>query len=762
MEAVPAQMSQSQSYQHGAFGSKENIMGPSSVALVGANTAVADALSSDFGAVGILQPNIDGRFLRCTMNKFPRTAAQLAKTRLPFGVTVTFYPSDPDVSDPALQVPQITGPIVRCGRCRTYLNPAVEIVEAGMRWRCNLCFLTNNFPPGYDSAAGPDIHPELHSFVYDFANAPVEYTVRPPMPPIFVFVIDVTASAILSGFTATALRVIQEELDSIPNDDGRTRVSFIAIDASLHFFQVQAATEGKDSTAAKLLVVSDAAEPFLPAAPSDLLLTVADCRTRIDDLLTSIPRLFDPPSPSSPSFGPALRAAHSLLKSSGGKIVCFLASRPSRHEGALKDRNEAKLYNTPKETTLLTPENNFYKLLATESVKDQVSVDLFLAPPSQAYLDIATISGLAKYTGGRLFYYPGFNAARSEDVDQFSGDLRRFLGLEHNWEAVLRIRASQGLSLAAYHGSFFLRQTDLLALPSVNPDNSYSAQLVVEENLVGSRASLQAALLHTTSHGERRIRVVNFVAPVTEDPRDILLSASLPGIVGVLPKMAVEKIYGYNLQDSREAVKNKVIDVVSAYMSCLGIKPQSHHNAVLPENLKLLPLFMLSLLKSPVLRGSNASGALIPADYRSYYMSLFKTLSCEELCRALLPSFFAIHSMDGACGLPDESDASKIVLPSPLTLSSERLERHGIFLLSTGMEDFLWVGSAAHPELLKLLFGVESAMELPPPGRFTLPDLDNDWSRRMHAIRNELHRRHLRHTAVPLYLVREEANLDVC
>jgi protein transport protein SEC24 len=33
------------------------------------------------------------------------------------------------------------------------------------------------------------------------------------------------------------------------------------------------------------------------------------------------------------------------------------------------------------------------------------------------------------------------------------------------WEAVLRIRCSKGIRINSFHGHFFIRSTDLLALP---------------------------------------------------------------------------------------------------------------------------------------------------------------------------------------------------------------------------------------------------------------------------------------------------------
>jgi protein transport protein SEC24 len=93
------------------------------------------------------------------------------------------------------------------------------------------------------------------------------------------------------------------------------------------------------------------------------------------------------------------------------------------------------------------------------------------------------VAGAVRYTGGNLFYYPKFNASLVEETMQFERDLVTFLSRPVGFEAVLRIRASKGLQLSAYHGNFFLRSSDLLSLPNVSPDNSYAVQISIEERL---------------------------------------------------------------------------------------------------------------------------------------------------------------------------------------------------------------------------------------------------------------------------------------
>ena len=45
-------------------------------------------------------------------------------------------------------------------------------------------------------------------------------------------------------------------------------------------------------------------------------------------------------------------------------------------------------------------------------------------------------------------------------------------------------------------------------------------------------------------------------------------------------------------------------------------------------------------------------------------------------------------------------------MPPPLPLSSERLERHGLFLIEDGQSIFLWVGRDAVPQLIIDVFGL--------------------------------------------------------
>ena len=63
---------------------------------------------------------------------------------------------------------------------------------------------------------------------------------RPPMPPTFVFLLDVSQPAIDSGYLAQACHTIKSVIEegSLPGSD-RTRVCFMAYDKNLYFFNLR-------------------------------------------------------------------------------------------------------------------------------------------------------------------------------------------------------------------------------------------------------------------------------------------------------------------------------------------------------------------------------------------------------------------------------------------------------------------------------------------------------------------------------------------
>jgi protein transport protein SEC24 len=463
-----------------------------------------------------------------------------------------------------------------------------------------MCNLANDVPQAFDWDAAQQQsvdrwqRSELNYSVVEFV-APQEYMVRPPQALTYVFLMDVSYSAVTSGLLATTARSILESLDRIPNADRRTKLAFLAVDSSLHYFSIpRDGEEGSEPADPKMLVVSDLDEPFLPT-PEDLIINLVEGRQNIESFLNKLQSMFKDTQNNGCAMGSALRAGLRLVSSTGGKLTVLSASLPNIGFGKLEMREDKKALGTSKESTLLQTANSFYKSFAVECSKQQVSIDMFLF--SGQYQDVASLSNLPRYTGGQTFFYPGWNAARSEDAIKFASEFSAYLSAEIGLEAVLRVRASTGLRMNAFYGNFFNRSSDLCAFPAFPRDQGYVVEVAIDENLTKPHVCLQTAVLHTTCNGERRIRVLTLALPVTESLASVYASADQQAITAYFTHKAVERALGSGLEAAREAIQSKAIEILTTYRKELAGGNMGGGGLQLPHNLRSLPVLFLGLIK---------------------------------------------------------------------------------------------------------------------------------------------------------------------
>ncbi|KAH6643699.1 hypothetical protein C7974DRAFT_407419 [Boeremia exigua] len=670
--------------------------------------------------------NESSKYLRCTLNTIPTNNSLLKKSKLPFALVISPYASLHDSEDP---VPVVHDQVIsRCRRCRAYINPFVSFLDHGHRWRCNMCNLTNDVPQAFDWDAAQQKsvdrwqRPELNYAVTEFV-APQEYMVRPPQPLCYYILLDCTQASVNSGLLAVISRVIKEALERIPNADGRTRIGFMAVDSSLHFFSIP--PDGSESNDAHQLVVSDLDEPYLPM-PTDLLVSLSQCRNNIENFLDRLPAMFQNTHVPGFALGSALRSAHKLISPLGGKITVVGASLPNVGHAALTPREDKSLLGTGKEGSLLQPANNWYKSFAVECSKNQVSVDMFLF--SSQYQDVATLSNLPRFTAGQTYFYPGWNAARQEDVVKIAKEFSDYLSAEIGLEAVLRVRATTGLRMSAFYGNFFNRSSDLCAFPAYPRDQAVVIEVAIDETISKPFACLQAAVLHTTSSGQRRIRVLTLAVPTTENLANVYASADAQAITTYFTHKAAERALSSGLDAARDALQGKIIEILQTYRKELAGGSMGGGGLQLPQNLRALPILFLGLIKNVGLRKS----AQIPSDLRSAALDLLSTLPLRLLVQYIYPAFYSLHDMPDDAGIPDPT-TGQITMPPLMNLSSQSIVPYGLYLLDDGVNQFLWIGRDTVPALLGDVFGVEDRTQLK-QGKASLPAIDNDFSERVRAV----------------------------
>jgi protein transport protein SEC24 len=114
---------------------------------------------------------------------------------------------------------------------------------------------------------------------------------------------------------------------------------------------------------------------------------------------------------------------------------------PSLGPGVLKNRDDPKIYASEREKSLFSPQDKFYTQLGESCAQKGVSVDLWFSPPSNTYVDIATVGVLAALTGGDTHYIPQLN----EDAQiQFNNDMTYMIQREQGYRGAFRVRCSNG------------------------------------------------------------------------------------------------------------------------------------------------------------------------------------------------------------------------------------------------------------------------------------------------------------------------------
>jgi hypothetical protein len=95
--------------------------------------------------------NCSPRYLRVTTTAPPSSSQLNSELLLPFALTVTPFasPENSEMEVPLvdmLEYGQDTSNPIRCIRCNGYVNPFVQWIDNGNKWKCNLCGVVNMTP----------------------------------------------------------------------------------------------------------------------------------------------------------------------------------------------------------------------------------------------------------------------------------------------------------------------------------------------------------------------------------------------------------------------------------------------------------------------------------------------------------------------------------------------------------------------------------------------------------------------------------------
>ncbi|KAA0724984.1 Protein transport protein [Triplophysa tibetana] len=695
------------------------------------------------------QGNSSPRYIRCTAYNVPCNADMAKQSQVPLAAVIKPLATlPPDETAPYLVDHGETGPI-RCNRCKAYMCPYMQFIEGGRRFQCGFCSCVTEVPPHYfqhldHTGKRVDCYerPELSMGSYEFL-ATVDYCKNNkfPQPPAFIFLIDVSYNAVKSGMVGMVCQELKTLLDYLPREnpdmESNIRVGFVTYNKVLHFYNVKASLAQP-----QMMVVSDVADMFVPLLDG-FLVNVQESRVVIESLLEQIPEMFADTRETETVFGPVIQAGLEALKAAdcAGKLFIFHSSLPiAEAPGKLKNREDKKLVGTDKEKSLFQPQVGFYNTLAKECVAQGCCVDLFLFP--NQYVDVATLGVVPTSTGGSIYKYTYFQAPT--DQERFLNDLRRDVQKPMGFDAVMRVRTSTGIRATDFFGSFYMSNTTDVELAGLDCDKTVTVEFRHDDKLSEETGALmQCAVLYTSCNGQRRLLIHNMAVNCCSQLADLYRNCETDTIINFFAKYAYRSVLSSPTKNVRDSLVNQCAQILACYRKHCA-SPSSAGQLILPECMKLLPVYLNCMLKSDVLQ----PGADVSLDDRAYLRQLISTMDVAESHVFFYPRLLPLQKLD----------VESTTLPVAVRDSEERLSRGGVYLLENGMNLFLWVGANAQQELLQNIFGTPSFNHID-PSMTSLPALDNPFSKRLREIIETIRTQRSRY--MKLIVVKQEDKLEL-
>uniref|UniRef100_A0AAR2IK10 SEC24 homolog C, COPII coat complex component n=1 Tax=Pygocentrus nattereri TaxID=42514 RepID=A0AAR2IK10_PYGNA len=695
------------------------------------------------------QGNASPRFIRCTAYNIPCTSDMAKQSQVPLAAVIKPLATlPPDENSPYIVDHGESGPI-RCNRCKAYMCPYMQFIEGGRRFQCGFCSCVTEVPPHYfqhldHTGKRVDCYdrPELSLGSYEFL-ATVDYCKnnKIPQPPAFIFLIDVSYNAVKNGMVRIVCQELKTLLDYLPRENpdvqSNIRVGFATYNKVLHFYNVKASLAQP-----QMMVVSDVADMFVPLLDG-FLVNVSESRVVIESLLDQIPDMFADTRETETVFGPVIQAGLEALKAAdcAGKLFVFHTSLPiAEAPGKLKNREDKKLVGTDKEKSLFQPQVSFYANLAKECVAQGCCVDLFLFP--NQYVDVATLGVVPTSTGGSVYKYTYFQA--QSDQERFLNDLRKDIQKKVGFDAVMRVRTSTGIRATDFFGSFYMSNTTDVELAGLDCDKTVTVEFRHDDKLSEETGALmQCAVLYTSCSGQRRLRIHNMAVNCCAQLADLYRNCETDTIINFFAKYAYRCVLNNPTKNVRDSLVNQCAQILACYRkNCAS--PSSAGQLILPECMKLLPVYLNCVLKSDVLH----PGADVSLDDRAYLRQLVSAMDVAESHVFFYPRLLPVHKLDVECD----------TLPVAIRDSEERLSKGGIYLLETGLNLFLWVGANAQQELLQNIFGTPAFGQID-SNMTSLPILDNPYSKRVREIVESFRAQRSRY--MKLMVVKQEDKLEL-
>lgn len=645
------------------------------------------------------EANEDINGIRFSWNNFPATKADASKCVVPIGCMYTPLKEYDDLTVAEYNPVVCSGP-----SCKAILNPYAQVDTRSSSWQCPICFTRNALPAQYANMSAENCPPEMQKTTMEYiTNKPVS------VPPIFFFVIDITAEkenldslkesiiTSLSLLPPNALvglitygNVIQLHDLSSPTID---RCNVFRGDREYELEKlVEMLTGQKPSNVAGMMSHTK----ITPMSLNRFFLPLETVEFKLNQLLENLtPDQWTVPAGHRPvrATGSAINIASLLLqgcyKGSAARIILFAAGPGTVAPGLivspeLKDPLRSHHDIDSDRAVHYKKACKFYNQIAERVAENGHTVDIFAGCYDQ--VGMSEMKQLTDSTGGVLLLTDAFSTAifKQSYVRLFSKDEEGFLRMAFN--ATMTIKTSRQLKLQGLIGhATAVKKSDTSnvsdseigiggasawKMASISPNHSYAIFFDVANTVAtngqmnpqgGVTAYTQITTYYQHASGTNRVRVTTVANP--------MLPFGNPGIANsfdqetaavLMARIAVSKAEADDGADVIRWIDRTLIKLCQRYAEYRKDEPSSFS---LSPNFSLYPQFTYYLRRSQFLSVFNNS-----PDETAFYRHIFTREDTMNSLIMIQPTLTS-YSME------DE--------PQPVLLDSVSVKANTILLLDT-------------------------------------------------------------------------------
>ncbi|KAL4457088.1 hypothetical protein ABPG74_014726 [Tetrahymena malaccensis] len=615
-------------------------------------------------------------YVRSTTDCYPKSKKLYQDSNYKFALIIQPFGSQ-DVDFPVASTKCKN--IIRCDNCRAYLNPFCRFMNDGYKYKCNICDRFESVPNFYyspldENGYRKDMYekPELCYGSFDII-AGQDYVARPPMPPTFFFLIDVSKASVESGMLSVVANQIKATItDELLAGKERTQVGFVTYDSKIHIYNLKSSLKQP-----QMFVLSDLTDIEIPI-PDDLIVTLSDSKDLVLNLLDSLPKMFENTQINDSCLTFALNTVNKIIQTVGGRLFIFQNSASIINEPVFQSKQDPNKKPQPGETLQFQyqlPASSHFRNICSEMHINFINPSIFIF--SDTFKNAITIGELARFLNGDIYYYYD-KLTRQQQLEQ---DLKYSLEKSMSWESVFRIRITQGFRVSNVIGNFSVKSTDLLSYPC-DENKSLIYEIEMDDTIArGTNLSIQTALLYTTSDGERRIRSHNYIIPLTSDPYDIYKQADCSALTAYLARNAISKIYLQPISN----LKAELIGITKRICSSAISVNQNQ----LPDTLAQLPLNVLGIMKHAIFTSNYQNTPL--TDFINIQRLQFNSMPVDEMLVHFVPYLFCIDDMKDE-NVSYIDDQGLFVYPQSSLTAFSSLGKT-IYLMDLGQQLILYINT---------------------------------------------------------------------